>query len=177
MRRFFLDQPSFDSWADRTKRPYHALILVLLLLMIACCTAAILIMGPRLQREGALLWFGTRIDGTVLDTKIDRVGSFKGGEPKYQVRLGYRFVTAEGQQHTGATLRGDVRTPPSFSPGDSVGVYYEAADPANSVADYNLKIDVYALLLFLPFLAVMGIAFPITYLRSWWIWRRRRARG
>ena len=84
------------------------------------------------------------------------------------------IAAADGVEHPGSTVRGDVREPPSFQPGDRVGIYYEARNPANSVAEHNLRTDVYALLLFLPFMAVLGIAGPLWFLFLCWTWRRQR---
>jgi hypothetical protein len=174
LSRIFISQPSFDGWAnDATARARFATCAVMLLMAVAG-SAAVTIMGPRLVREGALLWFGTRTDGVVRNVTLVEVGKFKGGAPRYQLTIDYRFTAADGGEHYGSTVRGDVRTPPSLQPGDGVGVYYQARNPANSVAEHNLRTDVYALLLFLPFLAVVGIAGPLWFLLLYRTWRRRR---
>jgi hypothetical protein len=67
-----------------------------------------------------------------------------------------------------------VRDPPDFKPGDPIGVYYSSTDPSNSVAEHNLRTDVYALVLFLPFLAVMGFVWPLFWTYRTWRWRRGR---
>ncbi len=175
MPRLFITQPQFDTWANATKsRNLYALAIALLLIAI-CCAAAIALMGPRLVREGALLWFGTRVEGTVRQIKLEEVGKFKGGDPKYRLTIAYQFIAANGSRYAGSTIRTDVRTPPDLSAGDPLGVYYSPANPANSVAEHNLRIDVYALALFLPFLGVMGIAWPLMWAWRFWRWRRQRA--
>lgn len=171
-----LSQQKFDAWADATTRRSRFFLGLALVFVALCCSAAWAIMGPRLVREGALLWFGTRTDGTVQQIKLEDAGRFKGGDPKYRLTIDYRFSAADGGRHVGSTVRTDVRTPPDFTPGDPIGVYYNPAEPTNSVAEHNLRTDVYALLLFLPFLGVMGIAWPLFYGFRFWNWRRGRLR-
>lgn len=168
----FITQAQFDTWADATKTRNLAAFGAAMLLLAVCCAAAIAIMGPRLVREGSLLWFGTRTEGTVRQTKLEEVGKFKDGAPKYRLTIDYRFVAADGVGHEGSTIRTDVRTPPDLSAGAPIGVYYNPADPANSVAEHNLRIDVYALALFLPFLGLMGIGWPMLWAYRFSRWRR-----
>lgn len=168
-------QSSFDAWASAAKRRHLVLAGAAFLLLGMACTAAVVVMGPRLVREGRLLWFGTYTQGTVESSTVRRIGTFKDGAPKYELTIDYRFITPAGGPYHGRTLRGDVRTPPDFSPGDAAGVFYDAANPANSVAEHNLRIDVYALLLFLPFLIVVGLGSALWYLVRWWGWASRRA--
>ncbi len=173
--RLLITQAQFDAWANATKpRNLYALAIALLLLTV-CCTAAIALMGPRLVREGALLWFGTHTEGTVRQIKLEEVGKFKDGEPKYRLTIDYRFVAMNGSSYEGSTTRSDVRTPPDLTAGDPLGIYYSAANPASSVAEHNLRIDVYALVLLLPFLGVMGIGWPLMWAWRFWCWRRQRA--
>jgi len=172
----FMSQESFDAWADVTRPRFLALTGAALLVLAVTTCAAVAVMGPRLAREGSLLWFGARADGVVRQVKFEEVGKFKGGDPRYRLTIDYRFIAADGAEYPGTTLRGDVRTRPAFGPGDGIGVYYETGNPANSLAEHNLRTDVYALVLFLPFLAVIGIGGPLWYLRRLWSWRRRRAR-
>lgn len=175
IRQLFITQAQFDAWANGTKRRYVHALSAALVLLAASCVAAYAIMGPRLVREGSLLWFGTYTEGTVRQMKVEDVGKFKGGGTKYRLTIDYHFVTADGSHHDGSTVRTDVRTPPDLSSGDPIGVYYSAANPANSVAEHNLRIDVYALLLFLPFLGVMGLGWPLFWAWRLWGWRRQRA--
>lgn len=172
--KIFISQDSFDAWADATRSRTLFGIGALMLMMALASSAAITIMGPRLAREGALLWFGTRTDGVVQHVKIVEVGRFKGGDPKYELTIDYRFTASDGVEHPGSTVRGDVREPPSLQPGDRAGVYYDTRNPSNSVAEHNLRTDVYALLLFLPFMAVVGIAAPLWFFVLCWNWRRKR---
>ncbi len=172
--RLIITQSQFDTWANATKtRNLYALAAAMLLIAV-CCATAIAIMGPRLVREGSLLWFGTRTEGTVRQTKLEEVGKFKDGAPKYRLTIDYRFVAANGSRHEGSTTRTDVRTPPDLSAGDSIGVYYSPANPTNSVAEHNLRIDVYALALFLPFLGLLGIGWPMFWAYRFSRWRRQR---
>jgi hypothetical protein len=174
LSRYFITQIQFDTWANSAKR-WHLVVLGGALLFLAvACVAAIVIMGPRLAREGALLWFGTRTEGTVREIKLEEDGKFKGGAPKYRLMIDYRFVAADGSGYDGSTTRTDVRNPPELSAGDPIGVYYSRANPANSVAEHNLRTDVYALLLFLPFLGVVGIGWPLLWAYRSWHWRRQR---
>lgn len=174
LRAVFITQSQFDAWANATRRRNVYALGMALLFIAAACTAAIVIMGPRLVREGTLLWFGTRAEGAVRQIKLDQIGKFKGGAPKYRLTIDYRFVAANGAGYEGSTIRTDVRDPPDFTSGDTIGVYYSAANPANSVAEHNLRTDVYALLLFLPFLGVVGIGWPLLWLPRFWRWRRQR---
>jgi len=173
--RLLITQPQFDTWANATKRRNLVALGAALLLIAVCCAAAIVIMGPRLVREGSLLWFGTHTEGTVRDIGLKEDGKFKGGAPKYRLTIDYSFTAADGTRHEGTTVRTDVRDPPDFKPGDPIGIYYSAANPTSSVAEHNLRIDVYALALFLPFLGVMGMAWPLMWGWRFWCWRRRRA--
>jgi hypothetical protein len=170
-----ISQTSFNAWAYGATPRARFAITALMLLMVALCSAAVLIMGPRLVREGTLLWFGTWTEGVVQQVSLAKVGTFRSGDPKYQLTIDYRFAASDGIAYTGTTVRGDVGTPPSFDAGDRIGVYYESGNPSNSVAEHNLRPDVYGLLFFLPFLGVIGIAAPALYLRCWWIWRRQRS--
>jgi hypothetical protein len=172
--RIFIRQDSFDAWANTAKTRTLVAISVLMLMVALACSAAVVIMSPRLVREGPLLWFGAKTDGVVQNVKLVEVGKFKHGDPKYQLTIDYRFSASDGIERPGTTVRSDVRTPPSFQPGDRVGVYYQVGNPANSVAEHNLRTDVYALLLFLPFMAVVGIAGPLWFLLVCWNWRRKR---
>lgn len=175
--RYLITQSNFNAWAESTKPRTRKLTGVLLMFIIIACSAAIAIMGPRLMREGALLWFGTKADGIVRSSDVVEVGKFKGGDPKYRLTISYDFVATDGFAHTGTTMRGDVRTPPDYKPGDPIGVYFDSRDPSNSVADHNLRSDVYGLLLFLPWVAIFGIAGPLFYFQRWRNWRRQRVGG
>ncbi len=172
MSRLLIRQDQFDTWANATKsRSLYALGAAMLLLAV-CCATAIVITGPRMVREGSLLWFGTRAEGAVRQTKLEEAGKFKDGAPKYRLTIDYRFVASDGVGYEGSTTRTDVRTPPDLPAGAPVGVYYSPANPANSVAEHNLRIDVYALALFLPFLGVMGIGWPLFWAYRFSRWRR-----
>ncbi len=169
----FITQPQFDAWANGTKaRNVYAASLAFLFVA-AACTFAIAVMGPRLAREGKLLWFGTYTEGTVRQIKLEEDGKFKGGATRYRLTIDYRFATADGTRHDGTTIRTDVRDPPDFTAGDRIGVYYSPSNPANSVAEHNLRTDVYALVLFLPFLGIMGIGLPMLWAHRFWRWRRQ----
>ena len=174
LRALFITQAEFEAWANAAKR-WHLYALAPALLFVAvACIAANVIMGPRLMREGTLLWFGTHTEGTVREIKIEQVGTFKGGAPKYRLTIDYGFAAADGFHRDGTTIRTDVRDPPDLKPGDPIGVYYSPANPANSVAEHNLRTDVYALVLFLPFLGVVGVGWPVFWSFRMWRWFRRR---
>jgi hypothetical protein len=172
---YFPGQSRFDAWAQETRSSRIAILSALLLFIAASCATAVAIMGPRLAREGMLLWFGTRTDGIVEQMKAEEAGRFKGGAPKYRLTIDYRFVAADGSAHAGTTMRGDVRTIPSYAPGDTIGVYYDPAAPGNSVAEHNLRSDVYALLIFLPFLTLVGIAPALWFFLLLMRWKSRAA--
>lgn len=172
--RYLITQENFNTWAESTKPRTRLLTGVLLIAIMIACSAAVIIMGPRLVREGALLWFGTKADGVIRSSDVIEVGKFKGGDPKYRLTISYDFVATDGIAHTGTTMRGDVRTPPDYKPGDPIGVYFDSSDPSNSVADHNLRSDVYGLLLFLPWIAIFGIGGPLFYFQRWRNWRRQR---
>jgi hypothetical protein len=165
-------QSSFDAWASRARRRDLVLAGLAVLLLGAACTAAVAVMGPRLVREGRLLWFGAYTQGVVESSTLRQVDTFKDGAPKYDLTIDYRFVAGTGATYRGSTHRGDIRTPPDFEPGDAIGVFYEAANPANSVAEHNLRTDVYALLLFLPFLIGVGVGLALWYFVRLWRWAR-----
>lgn len=172
-RDVFWRQSNFDAWANATKRRYLVLLAVAVLLLGAAGAIAAAVMGPRLVREGSLLWFGTHTTGVIDSSSVERIGSFKDGAPKYQLTIDYSFVI-DGATYSGRTLRGDVRTPPEFEPGDQTGLFYEATNPANSVAEHNLRTDVYALALFLPFLVVIGFGSTLLFAVRFWRWVTRR---
>ena len=174
IRALFISQAQFDAWANAAKTWHRYALGVALLFVAAACIAAIAIMGPRLVREGSLLWFGTHTEGTVRQIKLEEAGTFKDGAPKYRLTIDYRFAAADGTRHDGTTIRTDVRDPPDLPPGAPIGVFYSAADPSNSVAEHNLRTDVYALALFLPFLGAMGIGWPLFLLFRLQRWRRQR---
>ncbi len=157
------DRAAFAAWWREIGRGSRIATGFLLLLLPAGALFAIAVMGPRLVREGRLLWFGARADGVIRASHIDQVGAFKGGAPKYRLRLTYRFQTPDGRSFTGTTERNDVRDPPDFGAGAPMGVYYDPAHPENSVAEHNLRTDVYALVLFLPFLCVVCIGLPLWF--------------
>jgi hypothetical protein len=128
----------------------------------------------RATRRRTHLWFGAYTQGTVESSTVRRVGSFKGGAPKYELTIDYIFVAGTGVTYRGSTHRGDIRTPPDLNPDDAAGVFYDAANPANSVAEHNLRTDVYALLFFLPFLVVVGLGSALWYLVRFWKWVSKR---
>jgi hypothetical protein len=175
IRQLFISQAHFDLWANGTKRWHLYLLGAAMPLLAVCAIAAIAIMGPRLVREGSLLWFGTYTEGTVREMKVEEDGKFKGGAPKYRLTIDYHFTAENASRHDGSTIRTDVRDPPDLKPGDPIGVYYRPSNPGNSVAEHNLRTDVYALLLFLPFLAVMGIVYPLLWAWRWRAWHHRRS--
>lgn len=174
LSRLLIRQDQFDAWADSTKSRSLVALGAAMLLIAVACTAAIAIMGPRLVREGSLLCFGTRTEGTVRQTKLEEAGKFKGGAPKYRLTIDYRFVASDGVTREGSTTRTDVRTAPDLTAGAPIGVYYSPSNPAKSVAEHNLAIDVYALVLFLPFLGLMGIGWPMFWAYRFARWRRQR---
>lgn len=175
MSRLFISQPQFDAWANAAKAWHrYAACIAVLFVALACITANV-IMGPRLVREGSLLWFGTYAEGTVREIGLKEDGKFKDGATRYRLTIDYRFAAADGSRHDGTTIRTDVRDPPDFRPGDPIGVYYSPTNPANSVAEHNLRTDVYALVLFLPFLGVIGIGWPVFWFFRHWRWWRGRA--
>jgi hypothetical protein len=174
LRAFFITQAQFEAWANAAKAWHRYAAGVAFLFVALACIAANVIMGPRLVREGSLLWFGTYAEGTVRQMGLKEDGTFKGGARKYRLTIDYRFAAADGSRHDGTTIRTDVRDPPDFKPGDPIGVFYSPANPANSVAEHNLRTDVYALALFLPFLGVVGIGWPVFWSFRMWRWHRRR---
>ena len=172
LRQMFISQDQFDAWANGTKRVYVYGLNVALIFIVMCVGAAMVIMGPRLVREGSLLWFGLYAEGTIQQMTVEEAGKFKGGAQRYRLTLDYSFTAANGVRHDGTTFRTDVRDPPDYKRGDPIGVYYSIENPANSVAEHNLRTDVYALALFLPFLAVLGIGWPIFWAVRFTRWRR-----
>ncbi|MGE0767602.1 MAG: DUF3592 domain-containing protein [Hyphomicrobiaceae bacterium] len=158
------DRAEFVAWWSQVGGLKRGVAVLVMTLMALAATGAIVVMGPRLAREGRLLWFGRHADGIIVGSSVEQVGAFKGGAPRYRLTLRYTFATPDGRRFAGTTLRTDVRDPPAFVRGDAIGVYYEAASPDNSVAEHNLRTDVYALALFLPFLVVMGFAAPAWFL-------------
>ena len=168
--RLQLAQAEFEIWWAKLSRAKRAWALLVMLLLPAATLYAFAVMGPRLANEGSLLWFGAYAEGAVRRAIVEEAGKFKGGAPKYRLTVDYEFPTPSGRRHVGSTMRWDLRDPPDLKPGDAIGVYYRQATPDRSVADYNLRTDVYALALFLPFLAVFGLALP-----GWYAWLGLRA--
>lgn len=162
--RFQLAQAEFTAWWATLSRGKRMWALIAMLSLPAATIFAFAVMGPRLVNEGSLLWFGRFADGVVRQAVVEEVGKFKGGAPKYRLTVDYTFSTPDGRRHPGSTLRWDLRDPPDLKPGEAIGVYFDLKRPERSIADYNLRTDVYALALFLPFLAVFGLAFPGYYL-------------
>lgn len=171
----FLNQDSFNAWAGTLSVGSHRVAVALFGAMAVVTLLALLVMSPRLAREGALLWFGMRTEGTVSAARLEQAGTFKGGSPRYRLFIDYRFVADDGRAYEGTTKRNDIRTPPSLGSGDRIGVYYSRSDPRNSVVAHNLASDVYGLLLFLPFLAVIGVGLPAWYIVRYRQWRRQSA--
>jgi hypothetical protein len=177
LKRLLIDQATFEASWLQLSRGKRLLCVVVLTLLPAVTLFAFAVMGPRLTREGALLWFGTFVDGTVRSANVTEVGKFKNGAPKYRLIITFDFPTPDGRRHDGSTERNDIGSLPTLQPGDKIGVYYDETRPDRSVADYNLRTDVYALLLFLPFLAVFGLVLPAWYAVTGLLaLRRRRAR-
>ena len=172
--RYLISQSNFNDWADSTKPRTRKLTGILLIFVMIACSAAIIVMSPRLLREGTLLWFGTKADGVVKSSDVIEIGKFKDGDPKYRLTIAYDFMATDGKPYSGTTMRGDVRTPPDYKPGDPMGVYFDNKDPSISVAEHNLRTDVYGLLLFLPWIALFGIAGPLFYFQRWRNWQRQR---
>ncbi|MFM2423152.1 MAG: hypothetical protein RL291_1682 [Pseudomonadota bacterium] len=154
----------FGSGAHPPPQGWRFFVLAALLsLIVVTCGLAIAVLGQRLVREAPLLWFGVDGQATVTAADLRRSGSFRDGAPKYWLVVDYRFDVG-GVGYRGQTSRNDLRDPPDFKPGDAIAIRYDPRAPTNSVADHNLAIDVYALLLFLPFLAIVGVLFPLIYL-------------
>jgi hypothetical protein len=172
LRALFITQAQFDAWANATKARNVYALGVALLFVAAACIFAVAVMAPRLVREGSLLWFGTYAEGAVREIRLEKDGKFKGGATRYRLTIDYRFAAADGTRHDGATTRTDVRTPPELTTGDPIGIYYDPTNPANSVAEHNLRTDVYALVLFLPFIGVLGIGWPLFWAYRCWRWTR-----
>jgi len=170
-------QSSFDTWANAAKPRHLGLLLSVVLVLAAASTLATVVMGPRLVREGTLLWFGAHTEGAIERSTVTRVGTFKGGDPKYELTIDYTFTTGDGEAYRGTTLRSDVSSPPDFQPGDPAGIFYEPANPSNSVAEHRLRTDVYALLMFLPFLLVIGFGSALICLVRVLRWRLRSGRS
>jgi len=170
--RYLISQNNFNEWANGTKPRTRVLTGILLFFVLVACSAAIVIMGPRLVREASLLWFGTEASGVIQSAEVAEIGKFKGGDPKYRLSIAYDFTASDGNAYEGLTQRGDIRYPPELKSGDPITIYYSRDRPQNSVADYNLRTDVYALLLFLPWIALFGILGPVFYFRRWSAWRR-----
>ncbi|MEZ5844766.1 MAG: DUF3592 domain-containing protein [Hyphomicrobiaceae bacterium] len=169
-KRVAAGREEFASWAAGAPGWKRTLALGALVAMIAATVFALVVMGPRLVREGSLMLWGTRAEAVVRDVRIDQVGTFKGGDPKYRMRLGYTFSDAKGGRFEGRTERNDLRFYPQLKAGDRIEVLYDPTDARWSVADYNLAIDVVALALFLPFLTVLGLIVPVLYIVRWMRW-------
>jgi hypothetical protein len=172
--RWFKRQSEFDAWAERTGRGKMAWLIVAMVLLMVATVAALAVMGPRLMREAPLLWYGIEAEATIDRVRVEAAGSFKDGAKKHRVTIDYTFVGPHGVSFSGQTERGDVRFLPEFETGQRLLIRYQPDNPKNSVADYNLAIDIYALLLFLPFLAVIGLGYSSMVLI---FALRRRLRG
>jgi hypothetical protein len=173
----FWQQSRFDAWADAAKTRHIVMLLSAVLLLAAAASFASISMGPRLVREGQLLWFGSYTDGVIEQSTVKQVGTFKDGAPKYELTIDYTFTAPDGETYRGTTFRSDVRWPPDLKAGNPAGIFYEAANPSNSVAEHRLRTDVYALLMFLPFLLVTGFGSALFFLLRVARWKLRSQRN
>lgn len=168
-----LTQKAFDDWADRAKSWHIATMRVALVASIVAITLAIALIAPRLAYEAPLLWFGEHVEGTIDDVSYELTGN-RNGEDHFRMTITYTFEAADKRYYAGETHREGIVYDQELATGDAVGVYYDRADPLWSVAEHRLRLDVYSLLLFVPWLALFGIALPAVYLRRLANWRRSR---
>ncbi|MFN3868990.1 MAG: hypothetical protein ACK4MF_07995 [Hyphomicrobiaceae bacterium] len=169
-----MTEEAFDAWADHAKSWHLTVMRLSLLTSIATITLAIGLLSPRLAYEAPLLWFGEHVEGTIDDVSYEPTGARKGVE-RFRMRINYTFQAADRRYYAGETQRDGIVYDQELTTGDAVGVYYFRNDPLWSVAEHRLRLDVYALLLFVPWLAFFGIALPVFYLGRLTHWRRRRA--
>lgn len=162
-KRIAAGRDEFAIWAAGAARWKRVLAFGALAAVMAATLFALIVMGPRLVREGGLLLAGIKTEGVVREARVEEAGKFKGGDQKYRLLLTYDFSIVDGRRFEGRTERTDLRQYPALKAGDRISIHYDAADPRRSVADYNLMIDVVALALFLPFLAVFGLVLPILF--------------
>lgn len=167
----FLSQPAFDAWAAARKGwqltasalAFGFLLLALLVLVV--------VMGPRLLREGRLLWSGVSDEAIVLTSDFRFQSTGRGGRQLYQLDVTYEFMGPDGRHHQGKAHRGDLQTEVDWKPGDRIRIHYDLRHPENSTIDHNLVIDVVALALFLPFLLLVPGAMAGLFLYRYLRWR------
>jgi hypothetical protein len=122
--------------------------------------------------------------GTVLESKLVSHEGHSESRTTYSPHVVYRFVAADGQEYIGRRYDfEDIHTSgpwanaivESHKPGQNVTVYYDSADPNQSVLNMGAPATSYFMLVFLqPFVAVgVGMAaFTIAQFRG----KRRTAR-
>lgn len=171
-----LTQTDFDNWASSVEPWKVGYTRWMLTLILGAAILGMLLLAPPVVREAKLLWFGERAEGWVTSVDVQLRGSTKSGSPIYRVDLGYEFETTLGARHAGKTSRTVNAVKPEFDIGAAVTIYYDAGDPRRSVAEYQLRSDVYGAFFLLGLIALSGIALPALWLRRFAGWRLRHVR-
>lgn len=169
----FLTQSAFDGFAARQSRRNMTIGAVAAAVAGALLLVASALLSPRLIREGPLLWFGAEADARVIEWRLVEQSRTKSGEPRYRLDVSFEFATPNGARHTGKSTRTDIAVPVYVSPGQTIRIFYDPRDPSRSTIEHNLRVDVYALLLFLPFILLMASA-CFLYVFRWHKWTRRQ---
>ena len=169
----FLTQPTFDRMADRYRPRSMHIGAGLMIAILVALTVAVGLLAPKLLHDGHLLWFGVETKAVVRTATLTEQGRSKTGTPRYRLVATYEFRDASGTRREGTASRNDLSTPVHWQPGETIMIHYDPAQPTRSTLDHNLRIDVYALLLFLPFLLLVPGGFGGLYLYRYLKWRRR----
>jgi hypothetical protein len=167
-----LTQPAFDGLAERTGARRMRIGAAIMAFVIVAIVLVAAFFGEKLWREGPLLWLGTPATAVVEQAELSEY-SAKSGSPRYFLKVRYTFKAADGRAYRGEAERSSMAT--RFEPraGEPIAIRYAASDPRRSTIEHNLAIDVYALVLFVPFLVLAPGALSALYLFRFVRWRRR----
>jgi len=173
--RSLLTQEAFNADAARRSRWTTHIAGILVLIVLAGVLLAAGLFGYKLAQEAPLLWFGTPANGIVEEARLSSLPRSKSGYGRYRLDVRYRFVAADGQSYAGTAQRSDLTEPIRLEHGQRIAIRYSARDPSHSTIEQNLKSDVVAMLIFLPFLII--VPGSISLMHSWRYLRWLRAAG
>lgn len=122
--------------------------------------------APRPRRHAALARHAHRRRRRPCEGRTRRKLQGRRAQVSARDRLPFRREgRSRARRHDAARRRAHAARPPPRRPDRRL---LRGREPRDSVAEHNLRIDVYGLLFFVPFLAVVGIASPLWYLHAIW---------
>ena len=172
-----LTQPTFDRWTAGRSRRAMAVTDVLLSLVLAVLLAGVSALLPRLLHEGRLLLTGIETLATVRAAELTEQSRTRGGTQLYRLVVTYEFTGTDARRHQGSSYRNDISAPVRIEAGQPIAIFYDPANPEVSTIDHNLRTDVVALALFLPFIALVPGGLIAIYLYRTLRWRRSAGRA